>query len=84
MPRGRSCARTTSHDGAQTPDRRLIYEVVVSRPVDREDFEHLLARHSTSVHLDRLRRIVREFAEVLELPERVAEVEASVRRALGS
>jgi hypothetical protein len=50
---------------------------------DRDDVEHLLVRYGKQVDLDRIRSWVRQFAEVLETPERLDEFEQLLQRAQG-
>lgn len=59
----------------------VIYKAVAWRDRDRADVERLLLRHGDRVDLARVRRIVREFAEVLGAPERAAELDAVIERA---
>jgi len=65
-----------------TPEDLIVYKAVAWRQRDRTDIERLLVLHGRDVNLDRIRRLVSEFAEVLNEPERVAEFEALLRRAL--
>ena len=62
----------------------VIYKAVAWRDRDRVDVERLLVQHGKEIDLARVRRIVREFAEALEEPERIPELEAVIRRAGGS
>jgi hypothetical protein len=59
----------------------VIYKSVAWRDRDRADVERLLLQEGGQMDLDRIRRIVGEFAEVLGAPERLAELDAVVRRA---
>lgn len=63
------------------PEDLVIYKAVAWRDRDRADVERLLVQHASSLDLDRIRRVVAEFAEVLGAPERVPELEAMIRRA---
>lgn len=65
------------------PEDLVVYKVVAWRDRDRADVERLLAQHGDRMDLGRVRRLVREFADVLGAPERVAALEAMIRRALG-
>ena len=56
-------------------------KAVAWRDRDRADIERLLVLHGPKIDLDRIRRLVREFSEMLESPERIAEFEAIIRRA---
>lgn len=62
----------------------VILKAVAWRDRDRADIERLLLRHGASIDLGRVRRTVGEFAEVLEAPERVAELDEIIERATGS
>jgi hypothetical protein len=58
----------------------VIYKAVAWRPQDQQDIERLLTLHGRTMDLERIRRIVGEFAEALEEPERVDELERVIRR----
>jgi len=59
----------------------VVYKAVAWRDRDRSDLEELLALHGSAMNLERVRRLVREFAELLDDPGRVAEFEELVSRA---
>jgi Nucleotidyl transferase of unknown function (DUF2204) len=63
------------------PEDLIVMKAVAWRDRDRADIERLLVLHGPRMDLDRIRRLVREFSEALESPERIAEFEAIVRRA---
>jgi hypothetical protein len=58
----------------------IIYKAVAFRPQDQQDIERLLALHGRHVDLQRVRRILAEFAEAMEEPGRVADFERLVGR----
>lgn len=58
----------------------VIYKAVAWRPQDQQDVERLLTLHGRTMDLERMRRIVSEFAEALEEPERIDELERVIRR----
>lgn len=58
----------------------VVYKLVAWRDRDRADVERLLVLHGGRIDLSRVRRIVREFAEALEEPQRVEAFEALLRR----
>jgi hypothetical protein len=60
----------------------LIYKAVAWRDRDRSDIERLLALHSGAVDVGRVRRVLAEFAEALEEPDRLAAFDELVARAL--
>jgi predicted nucleotidyltransferase len=62
----------------------VVYKAVAWRERDRADVERLLTQHGDRIDLARVRRIVQEFAEALGMPERIAELDAVIRRARGS
>jgi predicted nucleotidyltransferase len=62
----------------------IIYKAVAWRDRDRADVERLLVQHAGEVDLARVRRVVKQFAEILGTPERIIELEAVIRRAGGS
>jgi predicted nucleotidyltransferase len=61
----------------------LVYKAIAWRDRDRLDVENLIAKHWARLDLDRVRALVAQFADALEVPERVGEFEAVVRRAVG-
>jgi hypothetical protein len=74
--------------GADVPVARaedlIIYKAVAWRDRDRGDIAGLLKLHGPVVDLERVRRILAEFAEALGLPDRMREferlVDGAVRR----
>jgi hypothetical protein len=50
----------------------IIYKAVAFRPQDQQDIERLLTLYGQHVDLARIRRIIGEFAEAIEEPERLA------------
>jgi hypothetical protein len=66
-----------------TPDDLVAMKAVAWRQKDQMDIESLVILHGERLDLPRIRAIVKEFAEVLEAPERVAEFDALIRRARG-
>jgi hypothetical protein len=63
------------------PEDLVVYKAVAWRERDRADIERLLARHAGRIDLARVRGLVREFADALDEPERVAAFDALVTRA---
>lgn len=63
------------------PDDLVIYKVVAARARDLDDVEALLLLYGTALDAERIRRVVREFADALEDPTRVEELERLLRRA---
>lgn len=61
----------------------IVYKAVAWRDRDKEDVERLLLLHGDEIDLERVRDLVRQFAEALEEPGRVEEFEALVGKALG-
>jgi hypothetical protein len=59
----------------------IIYKAVAWRDRDRADIERLLIMHGDSIDLPYVRRMVAEFAELLEEPERTSDFERLVERA---
>jgi hypothetical protein len=62
------------------PEDLIIYKAVAWRPQDRQDVERLLASYGQSVDLDRIRKVVSEFADALDQPERVLDLDQLLRR----
>jgi hypothetical protein len=58
-----------------TPEDLVIYKAVAWRDRDRADIERLMAIWGTRMDLARIRRIVGEFAQALDEPERLKELE---------
>lgn len=67
-----------------TPEDLVVYKAAAWRERDRTDIERLLLRHGDAIDLDRIRGLVRLFAEALDEPERVQAFDALVARALRS
>ena len=65
------------------PEDLIVYKAVAWRSRDQEDVERLLVLHGDEIDLDRVRELVRQFAEALGEHERFREFEALVRRTLG-
>lgn len=61
----------------------VVYKAVAWRDRDQADIERLLLLHSDAIHIERVRGIVRQFAEALEEPERIEQFDALVRRIQG-
>ncbi len=59
----------------------VIYKIVASRPDDLRDIEELLLRHFARIDFDRVRSVVKQFAEILERPEMTATLEMLIRNA---
>lgn len=65
------------------PEDLLIYKLIASRPQDLQDAEGLLVLHAVSMDLDRVRRVVKEFADLLDDAERVATLDRLIRKVEG-
>jgi hypothetical protein len=61
------------------PEDLIIYKLVAARPRDLDDAEKLLLLYGGSLDVPRIRRVVREFAEVLEDPARLEALERLLR-----
>jgi hypothetical protein len=68
---------------AATAEDLVIYKALAWRNRDQSDVERLIVLHGKSLDFDRIRGFVRQFAEVLEEPQRVQEFEILARKALG-
>jgi len=62
------------------PEDLIVYKAVAWRDQDRADIERLLRLHHSGIDFKRVRRLVAEFADALDAPERVAEFEALLAR----
>ena len=58
----------------------IIYKMVASRPEDLRDVEELLLRHLDKINLKRVRSIVKQFADVLDRPEMVTQLDILIER----
>lgn len=65
------------------PEDLVILKAVAWRDRDRSDIERLLVLYGQEIDLGRVRRIVAEFADVLEDPQRSRELEELIRRVEG-
>jgi hypothetical protein len=66
-----------------TAEDLVIYKAVAWRDRDRSDVERLLLLHGSTIDIARVRTLVQQFAEALDEPERVADFERIVSRAMG-
>jgi hypothetical protein len=70
--------------GAEIPVARaedlVVYKAVAWRERDRADVERLLRSHGHQMDMARVQRLVAEFADALDEPERIAEFERLVER----
>jgi hypothetical protein len=62
------------------PEDLVIYKAVAHRPKDMEDMAQLLARHGSTMNLARIRDWVQQFAEALETPELLEDLESLISR----
>lgn len=62
-------------------DDLVVYKLVAARARDLDDAERLILLHAQDLDVARLRRLVREFADALEDPERVKMLERLLRQA---
>jgi len=60
----------------------VIYKAIAFRPQDQQDIERLATLHGDTIDFDRVRRIVGQFAEALDEPERAVQVEQLLTRVL--
>jgi predicted nucleotidyltransferase len=58
----------------------IVYKTIAWRDRDRQDVEGLLRLHRSSVDLEYIRARVAEFAEAIEEPERLSQLDALVSR----
>lgn len=64
------------------PEDLIVYKAVAWRDQDRSDIERLLRLHYREIDLQRVRGLVAQFATALDAPERIAEFEAILARAV--
>lgn len=64
------------------PQDLIVYKFVAWRDRDKTDIERLLLLHGDEIDLEGLRDLARQFAEAVEEPERVQELEVLLRRSL--
>jgi len=83
-----AAAESLELGGAQVPVARaedlVIYKAIAFRPQDQQDIERLATLHGDTIDFDRVRRIVAQFADALDEPERAAQVEQLLTRVLDS
>lgn len=65
------------------PDDLVIYKVIASRPKDLQDAEGLLVLHGPAMDLERVRRVIKQFAEVLDDDDRPKALEQLIRKTAG-
>lgn len=62
------------------PEDLIVYKLVASRPQDLKDAEGLMVLHGPTMDLDRVRRLVSEFAAILDDDERPRDLERLIAR----
>lgn len=62
------------------PEDMIIYKMVGFRPEDIRDVEEILLRHFDRVNIKRVKRIVGEFANILERPEMIEELKKLIKK----
>jgi hypothetical protein len=65
------------------PEDLVIYKALAWRDRDRYDIEQLLTLHADHIDLERVRTFVHEFAQILDMPERIPEFERLLGEVLG-
>jgi Nucleotidyl transferase AbiEii toxin, Type IV TA system len=65
------------------PEDLVIYKALAWRDRDRYDIEQLLTLHGDRIDLERVRAFVREFAQILDTPERIPEFDRLLRKVIG-
>ena len=58
----------------------VVYKIVASRPRDLDDAEKLLNLHGKKIEIERVRRLVRQFCEVLEDTTRLQTLDRLLKR----
>jgi predicted nucleotidyltransferase len=58
----------------------VIYKAIAFRPQDQQDIERLVTLHGDGMDFARVRRIVGQFAEALDEPERSVHFEALLKQ----
>jgi len=64
------------------PEDLIIYKAVAWRPQDQQDIERLLTLHAAKMDLPRVLAIVAELAEAIDEPDRLAQLQAVITRAV--
>ena len=77
------CDYAGVHVRIPRPEDLLIYKVIASRPKDLQDAEGLLVLHGPTMDLGRVRRIVKQYADVLDDEERPRVLEQLIRQSGG-
>jgi hypothetical protein len=65
-----------------TAEDLVVYKAVAWRERDRSDIERLLVRHHSTINMDAVRSLVRQFADALDEPERIEAFESLLRRSV--
>jgi Nucleotidyl transferase AbiEii toxin, Type IV TA system len=65
------------------PEDLVIYKALAWRDQDRYDIEQLLTLRGDRINLERVRTFVREFAQILDAPERIPEFDRLIRKVFG-
>jgi len=80
LRRSESCDHAGITIRIPRPDDLVIYKLVAARPRDLEDAEKLLLLHGPGLDLQHIIATVREFADALEDPGRIAALERLLKR----
>jgi hypothetical protein len=80
LRRSESCDHAGITIRIPRPDDLVIYKLVAARPRDLEDAEKLLLLHGPRLDLQHIIATVREFADALEDPGRIAALERLLKR----
>lgn len=62
------------------PEDLVIYKAIAWRPQDQQDIERLLTLHARRIDLMRVRSVLSAFAEALDEPDRLEQLESLIRR----
>jgi hypothetical protein len=64
------------------PEDLVIFKAIAWRDVGKSDITELIVRHHSQIDMERVRRALTQFYEILEIPERLADFEQLVSEAL--
>jgi len=65
-----------------TAEDLVVFKAIAWRDLDKSDIRELVVRHGDQMSFERIRLTLSQFFEILEVPERMAQLDALIRKAL--
>lgn len=65
-----------------TAEDLVVFKAIAWRDLDKSDIRELVVRHGDQMSFERIRLTLSQLFEILEVPERMAQLDALIRKAL--